>query len=568
MRHVQSTALAVALTHVLGCAGAQTPEATTAAPAAAQSAPTQREAAASPEAPQERQLGNVDFATSCQPPAQQELNRALALLHNMMYVQAEARFTELAERHPDCAMAHWGIAMTIFHPVWPDSPTPEELERGSAALERAEALEPETPRERAYIAAAKAYYDDWQTLDEKERLGNFASAMEQVAERYPDDVDAGAFHAVALLGAAPAGDPTYSNQLRAAARLNQLLDSHPRHPGVIHYGIHAHDFPPMADAGLRFADAYEGIAPDVPHALHMPSHIYVRLGQWQQVIDWNRRSGAAAAEQPVDGAASMHWVHAQDYLVYAYLQTFQDEQAEAVRQGLETHERYQPHPATAYGLAAIMARIPLERHDWQRALELRPEALGAAFPWNDFPAAVAVLTFTRGLGAARLGQLEEARTAHGELAEIAADLEEKGQTNSKLAYWAQRAAIQRDTVGAWIAEAEGRHARAVQELTAAAEREDALGKDPTMPGFVLPVRELLGELLLERGRADDALAAFRATLRHSPRRANSLYGAAMGARASGDEQEATRYLLRLVTLSVDAQRPTFDNAERLLRGER
>lgn len=500
-----------------------------------------------------RALGAVDFQVSCDQEVEREIEHALALLHHMMYAQSRAGFEEVARRDADCAMAHWGIAMTIFHPLWGDPPTDQELQRGVSAIGRAREIGPGTERERAYIEAAAAYYEDWQNRDEPERLEHFARAAEQLSRSYPNDPDAAAFHALALLATAPAGDSTYAQQRRAAAILTGIHEQLPRHPGAIHYGIHAHDYPPLAAEGVFLADAYDAIAPDVPHALHMPSHIFVRLGDWRKSAEWNRRSAEAAARQSAEGERSMHYAHAMDYVMYSYLQRMQDERAAAVIEEIDAVAGYEMSPAAAYAIAAIHARPAVEQRDWQRAAELSVEAIGAEVPWDELPFARAVLVHARGLGAARSGDTEAAAQALAELDAIARDLEAASREESGLRYWHERAQVQRDTVAAWLAHARGQQSEARRLMTLAAEREEAAGKHPIMPGFLVPAREQLGDLLLAQQRPGPALEAYEASMRHSPRRANTLYGAARAAEQLGDRRLALDYSVRLAALASDAE---------------
>ncbi len=519
----------------------------------------------------ERQLGTVELQTTCSEGVQRDVEQALGLLHHMMYEQAREGFEQVLARDPECAMGHWGVAMTFFHPLWGDTPTREQLERGAAALRRARELTRD-PRELAYIEAAAAYYEGWPSRDEPARLASFERGARALHERLPGDADAACFHALSLLATAPPEDRTYAQQRRAIAILDEVHARMPQHPGAIHYGIHAHDYPPLAADGVHLADAYDRIAPEVPHALHMPSHIYVRLGQWRKAAEWNRRSADAARRQPVDGARSMHYAHALDYLMYAYLQQMDDRRAAAVVEELEEERRYQAHGAAAYGIAAVHARWPLERREWDRAAQLSTDAIGADLHWDHQHHAAAVIAFARGLGAARSGDLASADRALAELERIERALAREARGAGELRYWHGRSEVQRDAVAAWIAHARGDQRAAVRLMTRAAEREEALGKHPTMPGFVLPARELLGDLLLEQGRPDAALAAYEASLRESPRRANGLYGAARAAERLGDREAQLDYSVRLASMAsgeavdrpilretlayLEAQRPT------------
>lgn len=512
-------------------------------------------------------LGTVSFAISCPPDTRARFEVALALLHHMMYEQALATFDQLAQRTPDCAMAHWGVAMSLFHPLWPDQPTPQELERGQAAVERARQAGSPTARERAYIDAAAAYYQDWRTRPEGERLGHWSAALGRVHEAHPEDVDAAAFYALSILSTAPGDDPALAEPRRAAAILARAFERHPHHPGVVHYAIHAHDYPGLARAGVIYAEAYEAIAPAIPHAAHMPSHIYVRLGEWHRANQWNERSAAAARRFPIDGMVSHHWTHAADYLVYGYLQTLQDREARRVLAEMKTGGHVHPGLVSAYGVAAANVRYPLERHAWEEAAQLTPEQVRADLDWQGIPEARGVVVYARGLGAARSGRLDVARSARDELAGIAETLAAAARESPGRAWWAARAALHRDEVAAWIAFAEGDRAGAVEQMRAAARREDALGKNPVMPGYELPAWEQLGDMLLTVGDARGALEAFEASLRVSPNRINALHGAGMAARALNDTETATRYFGQLVETAAqaDTPRPMLGEAQQYLQ---
>lgn len=499
-----------------------------------------------------RELGTVDFATSCSDQVEDDFNQAMALFHHMMYAQAEEKFSHIAEADPECAMAHWGIVMTLFHPLWPDVTTPEQAERGLEELGQARKLAAEaTDREKALIDAAEAYFEDFEQHDEPARLTKFEQAMAEAHEAHPDDIDIEAIYALARTSAAPQMGDDFSEQEEAGQMLADLFNDHPEHPGVLHYGIHAHDYPPLVEGGLPFANAYDKIAPDVPHALHMPSHIHVRLGHWDKTIDWNVRSKAAAAEQKVDGAMSLHYVHAVDYLAYTYLQTAQDQKVRELLAEVESHDAYQEHLVSAYGIAASKARYALERKQWAEAAELDLSETSTNITWDDFPPVEAVAIFANGLGAARAGDLDEAERSHAKLETLAEKLAKAAEEDRELGYWANRAASQRDTVGAWIAHTQGSDRQAVKLMKTAADRSEDTGKNPVMPGRVLPERELLGDLLLELEQPEDALSAYQASLEATPNRLNSLYGAGKAAELAGDEQEAKRYYEQVVEITSD-----------------
>ncbi len=514
--------LALALL-AFGCAPAEPPD--DADPAAGQTAG-------------EETLGSVDFPTSCGADVQPVLEQGVALLHHMMYDDAERAFRAVAESEEDCAMAHWGIAMSRFQPFWGSADVPA----GREAAERAVALEAPTERERAYARAALAFFEG-EDVRYAERVRAWEEAMAELHEAFPDDREAAAFYALAHLSVAP-GDPAH--QERAASIVRAIHEEEPEHPGAVHYAIHVHDVEARADEGVHFARAYEDIAPSIPHALHMPSHIYVRLGGWDEVIDWNRRSADAALEHPAGEQISLHYPHAMDYLMYGYLQKGEDERARAVLEEIRSRENFQPHLATAYALAAIPARWHVERRDWAGAAELEV-GVPEGFPWDRFPGAEAMSHFARGLGAVRSGAPDEARASLERLEAL-----ETAATEADDSYWARQIRVQKESLAAWIAFAEGRADEAVRLMTAAAELSGRMEKHPVTPGDLQPAYELLGDLLLELDRPGEALAAYERSLDTWPRRYHSLLGAARAAERAGQTADAARYYRELAELAEDA----------------
>ncbi len=504
-------------------------------------------------------LGKVDFKVSCSAGAQQTFTRGVALLHSFAYGEAEKTFRETAAADPSCAMAWWGVAMSLFHPVWAAAnpsaaPTPAELARGREAVEKAKAAHARTAREEAYVAAVAAYYQDSERLDHATRSLAFERAMEQVAARHPEDQEAQIFYALALLGNGPPSDKTYARQKQAAVILNRVLPQAPEHPGVAHYLIHSFDYPPLASLALPAARAYSGIAPSAPHALHMPSHIFTRLGLWDESIQSNLASAASAREHVArahPGTTAFDELHALDYLAYAYLQEGQDAKARAVAQQVAAVETLDvPQFAAAYALLAVPARDALERGQWKEAaaLEVRP----LSFPWARFPYAEAITHFARAIGGARGGDVAAARMALARLEAIHDVL-----VQAKDAYWAQQVEIQRLSAAAWIAHAEGREEEAERLMRASAELEDTTEKSPVTPGAVLPAREQLGDLLIELRRPREALSAYEAALAVAPGRFRSVYGAARAAELAGAHDKARdRYAeLRSLTVRADGGRP-------------
>ncbi len=489
--------------------------------------------------------GEVDFPTSCQAEAQAPFETGLALLHHMMYEQAAGHFATAAEADPTCAMAHWGLAMTQLHPLWAP-PTEQEFDRGRAAVEQAKTLEAPTERERQYIEAIVAYYTTAEESDHRAGVRAWEAAQKALHEAFPEDVDAAAFYALSHLATAPPDDDTFAHQRRAGALLEDLLDEAPAHPGLFHYLIHAYDNPALAEKALDVARGYDKLAPDVPHALHMPSHIFVRLGIWPDVIAWNLRSAEAALRQSPAEYTSLHHVHALDYLVYAYLQRGQDQKAQEILRKILEIDNYQPHPASAYGIAAAQARYALERRQWDEAAEL-PLRVHDAYPWNDFPEHEAITYWARGLGAARTGDLDAARTAVDTLDVLHERTLEKGED-----YWATLVDARSTTLSAWIAYAEGDHDRALNLMREAADLEDSVDKHPITPSEVLPARELLGDMLLALDHPAQAIDAYRAALEISPNRFNSLYGAGQAAERTGQHDVAKAFYAKLAEISEEA----------------
>jgi hypothetical protein len=513
-------------------------------------------------------LGRVDFPVTCAPAARAPFTRAVALLHSFAYAEARAAFEQVAKADVRCAMAHWGVAMTLFHPVWAAAnptaaPTADELQRGSAAVEKAKALGGGDAREKDYIGAVDAFYAG--SGDYAARALAFETAMEGVHRRHPKDREAAIFYGLALLGNAPPTDKTYARQKKAAAILNAVLPEAPEHPGVAHYIIHSFDYPPIASLALPAARAYSKIAPSAPHALHMPSHIFTRLALWDDSIQSNLASAATAREwvartQP--GATSFDELHALDYLEYAYLQTCRAGKAAGVLDTASRVERVdEAQFAAAYALAAIPVRHAVERRDWRaaQAVALKP----ASFPWDRFLNTQALVEFAHALGAARGGAPDQARPAYDRLAAL-----QKALVERKDAYWAGQVEVQRLAAGAWIAQAEGRPQEALSMMRSAAEAEDASEKHPVTPGHVLPAREQLGDLLLEQGQPAEALAAYEASLRTAPGRYNSLRGAQSAAAKAGDTARARRYAGEVTALCAraDGSWPGLDEAKAALRG--
>jgi tetratricopeptide (TPR) repeat protein len=504
-------------------------------------------------------LGKVDFHISCSRDAQIRFNKALALLHNMMYLQAEREFRAVADLDPDCAMAYWGIVMTLFHPLWAP-PSDDELQRGWESVRKAAVLRPSTEREKGYIDAAAAFYRNWETVSHPERISAWEKAQEKVFKNYPDDIDAGALYALSHLATAPKGDKTFMHQERAGRLIEQLRKKAPEHPGLFHYTIHAYDNPRFASRALEVAKTYDKIAPDAPHAQHMPSHIFVRMGMWTLVSEWNTRSAAAAKKQSRPGELSLHYIHAMDYLMYAYLQRADDKMALETLNEINAVKNYQDSFASAYGIAAAQARFYLEQRKWANAAQLT-QRVHSRFPWHKYPQFEAITYFARGLGMARSGDVSSALNENKMLDKLYEQTVNAGQD-----YWAVLVDSQRKTIKAWAEFAEKKIVKALSLMKKAAVIEDSVDKHPVTPGAVLPARELLGDMLVLLGKYDEAIDAYEASLRISPNRFNSLYGAGYAAENAGDFRKANYYYAKLIDLTsgVDSDRLRLKKAKTFL----
>ena len=485
----------------------------------------------------EEMLGTVHFPVSCAEDVRPEFTRGVALLHSFGYEESRNAFAEVSRRDIACGMASWGIAMTYYHPIWAP-PTAGDLALGRAAAETAAKVGAKTERERAYIDAIGLFYRDSDKVDHRTRALAYRTALEEMTRRDPNDHEASIFLALMLIGTAPPADTTHANQKRAAEILNGMLEKEPQHPGVAHYLIHAFDYPTLAPMALPAARSYAKIAPSSPHALHMPSHIFTRLGLWGESIDSNLASAEAARRVVAKnhpGAASFDGLHALDYLEYAYLQIGDEARARHVLDEAATAVSFdEPNFAAAYALAAIPTRFALERRRWSEAARL--EVSPAKLPWESFRYATAITYFARALGSARTGQAEPARAAIARLAELQAGLVQNPIPGPY--DWASQVESMRKAAAAWLAYSEGRKDEALELARAAADLDDKTGKHPVTPGSVLPPRELLGDLLREMGRNADALAEYESALRFAPNRFNSLYGAARAAQLSGNEARA------------------------------
>ena len=507
-------------------------------------------------------LGRVNFVVSCTPAAQKQFNRAVAWLHSFEYEEAEKAFKEVAATDPRCGMAYWGVAMSNYHPLWA-APTTDELKRGWAAVEQAKLAGARTQRERDYIAAMEAFYKDTDKVDQRTRTFAYHEAMKRLYESNRTDHEAGVFYALTLIATGMiSGDKTYAREKEAAQILNRVLARQPQHPGVAHYLIHSYDYPALAQLALPAARSYAKIAPASAHAQHMPSHIFIRLGLWQEAIRSNldaESSAKAFARRHKMPGAWDEQLHAMDYLAYAYLQSAQDKQAWAVLDELNKIQSVEPQTfKVAYAFAAIPARYVLERKRWDEATKLSlPANTVKMFPWQHFGWAEAHIHFARAIGFARSGEVSSARVEVDKLAALKESL-----TIGQGEYdWAKQVDIERQIAAAWLAFAEGKHDEALKLMRAAAELDDATDKHPVTPGSILPAREQLGELLLELKQPSVALAEFETSLRSAPERFNGLYGAARAASLAADQKKARSYYTKLMALTREADTPRPEIAE-------
>jgi hypothetical protein len=493
-------------------------------------------------------IEEVDFTTSCAPASQAAFKHAVWTLHSFWYPEALKEFTAISATDPGCAMAYWGIAMSHWYPLW-YPPSPAALKAGSEAIAKAMAAPTQTAREADYIAAIAAFYRDNDKLDHQTRAVAYEKAMEQVYTRYPDDREAAVFYGLALNASALKTDKTFTKQKKAAEILNKIWKEEPNHPGVVHYLIHSDDSPQFAAAGLDAAICYSKVAPEVPHALHMPSHIFTRLGMWQQSIESNLAAHTAALgyvhKSAGPGSYDQETLHTMDYLEYAYLQMAQDGPAKAVVDELIGFRQSEgPNLAGAYAVAAIPVRYALERRDWPAAAALSEPAIG--FPLERFPWAEAMIAYARALGQARTGNLAGAEAEIGRLQSLEDKLKDKDT------YWANQVEVQRLAAAGILAHVRGDDKEAVASVRAAADLDATMDKHPATPSPVLPARELLADLLLELNQPAAALVEYRAVLSTDPNRFRSLLGEARAAKQTGDSATAQEAYRKLVAISKPA----------------
>jgi tetratricopeptide (TPR) repeat protein len=510
-------------------------------------------------------FGKVHFESSCSPAAQQEFDRAVAMLHSFFYPETEKAFQGVAEREPSCAMAYWGIAISQRpNPLTAPFP-PQLLKQGWDAIQKARAAAPPTQRERDWIEALVVFFQNYDTVDQRTRTARYEMAMERLHLRYANDNEAAAFYALALLEAVDLMDKTYSKQLKAAGILERLQKTKPEHPGVVHYLIHSYDYAPIAAKGLPAARRYAALAPSAPHALHMPSHIFSTLGMWHDAIRSNLAADAAnrayaASTNPsaaANPAAITARYHNLDFLTNAYLQLAQDQRAKAVLDERNSIGALAPGAGmtSQTGFAAMAVRYAIERGSWDEAAKLSPMS-------TPFKQADAIIWFGRALGAARLGDIAGSKQNLSQISRLRQELASAGDP-----YWAEQVGIQETAASAWIALGNNNVSQAIALMQDAADREDRSEKHIAMENRLSPMRELLGELLLSADKPREALKEFERSLRIVPNRFRSLAGAGQAAAKTGNQRLAQSYFKQLLSqaANADSERPALEAARTFMR---
>ncbi|WP_336518494.1 tetratricopeptide repeat protein [Pollutibacter soli] len=494
--------------------------------------------------PPDKEFGTVSFETSCDEKVKADFNTALALLHSFEYDESEKMFAKIIDKSPGCAIAYWGVAMSVYHALW-EPPSEADLIKGSKAVSIAKSIYNKSELEAGLIDALAAYYKHWEKSNPRARSIQFEKAMEDVHNKFPANSEVSIFYALSLNASADPSDGSYINQKKAGAILDSLYKVQPNHPGIVHYIIHTYDYPVIASLGLPAAKRYAQVAPSSAHALHMPSHIYTRLGMWDDCAEINLRSVEAAKCYAHSAGIMGHWdeeLHGLDYIVYAYLQKGDEEAARKQVQYIETIKEVHPvNFKVAYTFAASPARVMLENRNWQGASELQLHP--SDFPWQKFPWQESIVHFARLLGAVHTGEMSAAKT---ELATLSVLRDTLIQQNDK--YKSNQVQIQVKTGEAWIASMENKQTKALTLMKAAADMEDSASKHPVTPGEVLPARELYADMLFQLKQYDLALQEYEMALQKSPNRFNSLYGAGVAAEKLGDKGKAINYYEQLVSV--------------------
>ncbi|HWR13688.1 MAG TPA: tetratricopeptide repeat protein [Terriglobales bacterium] len=501
----------------------------------------------------------MTFANSCAPAVQEQFNRAVAMLHSFWYDEANRQFRAVADQDPKCAIAWWGAAMTNWHPLWePRGPNPADMRTGSEAIAKASSIAASskvTPREKQFIKALSAFYDNYGTVDHLERVVAYEREMETLHKDNPKDTESTVFYALALLGSTSSlpPDKTHARPRKAGALVEPLLKTDPSHPGVAHMVIHAYDYPDLAPKALDAARLYAKIAPEAPHALHMPSHIFTRLGLWQESISSNLDSAAAARKHDLPKDE----YHALDYLEFAYLQTGQDQKAHDVFQGKGLSAGVDALSFQGiFSVASMPARYVLERRQWGEAAAL-PDPSG--FPGGRYAWADASIYYARALGAARTGKLDQARRDIERLAAAYQTL--KGVKED---YWAGQVDIQKTAASAWLAFGEGKKAEGLELMRKAVALDDAADKHPVTPGSIVPTRDLLGQMLIEMNKPEEALAQYEQLLSTEPNRFAALYGIGHAAELAGNSEKAREAYTKLLAMTQGSDRAEVRAAKKFV----
>ncbi len=508
------------------------------------------------------EIGEVDFETSCSPEAQANFEVGLGLLHHMWYERSREAFEQVVEVDSECAMGYWGLAMTHYTPLW-YPPEPEAVQAGSEAVERAQQLEA-TEREQAFIDAVAAFFEDYERGEHQEHAEAYRDGYEAAFERDSDDIEAASFYALGILATAPAITEDYEEQQRAGALMEDVLEQEPLHPAGHHYLLHAYDFPPLAEQAEEVARAYSDIAPAVPHALHMPAHIFVRLGEWEDVIEWDTRAAEVAVDLRVNDRTSMHFYHSLDYVTHAYLQQGLDEEAQETADWFESVENPELILGTAYPAVAIPSRIALEQRDWQAASEVEP-LHADEFDLEQWPVVQVVHHTVRAVGAVYSDDVEQAEEEFERVEEFNEMVAEEDDP-----HWAPHSQAYRDLVEAQLDWARGDIDEAIDKMEDVADFQDSFDKHPTMPGRIIEAREYLGMMQYDDGQYTAALENFENALEMTPNRYYLYYGAAISAREAGQPDVASGYFGELLELADpdEVDRPELEEAQEFLEEPR
>ncbi|MBC7948635.1 MAG: tetratricopeptide repeat protein [Chitinophagaceae bacterium] len=512
--------------------------------------------------PPEKEFGAVGFESSCSQAVKEDFSLAIALLHSFEYDEAEKVFAKVIDKEPGCPLAYWGVAMANYHPLWAP-PTPEEFEKGSKAIAIARSLKPGSKKESDYIDAIAVFYKDWQKVDHATRSNNYEKAMEKLYATYPDDKEAGIFYALALDGAANPSDKTYAKQKKAGDVLNAIYPDQPVHPGIIHYIIHSYDNPELAGLALSAARKYASIAPSSAHAQHMPSHIFTRLGKWDESISSNLVASSSAKCYGESTGIKGHWdeeLHTLDYLIYAYLQRGDNLHAKQQIDYLRSIKEVFPiNFKVAYAFAAGPARYALENKLWKEAAshQLYPQTL----EWEKYPWQKAIFHFAKLMGNVNINQLDSAKLELRNLSQLHDTL-----TRQKDTYKANQVQIQMKTGESWILFKQGKRDQGLALMSAAADLEDKTQKHSVTPGEVIPARESLAEMLMQMNKSVEALKAYEAVLKQQPNRFNALYGAAVASERIKNAEKAGQYYSQLLAISfTESTRPELGKAKEYLQ---